>query len=49
LQWHADAENDPLLGGSVIRIFAKNIQPLFDEFVSRGTVSKDKLNLDSMI
>jgi hypothetical protein len=42
LQWHADTEDDPLLGGSVIRVFGKNIKPLFDEFVERGTVSKDK-------
>ena len=43
LQWHADTEDDPLLGGSVIRIYVKNIQPLFNEFVGRGTVTPDKL------
>ncbi len=42
LQWHADTKDDPLLGGSVIRINVKNIQPLFEEFVKRGTVTKDK-------
>jgi hypothetical protein len=47
LQWHADTEDDPLLGGSVIRIFVKNIRPLFDEYVSRGTVSKDKLRFNT--
>ena len=41
LQWHADTMSDPLLGGSVIRIPVKNIRPLFDEFVQRGTVTKD--------
>lgn len=41
LQWHADTTDDPLLGGSVIRIFVKNIKPLFDEFVARGTVRPD--------
>lgn len=41
LQWHADTESDPLLGGSVVRIFVKNIKPLFDEFVRRGTVTRD--------
>ncbi|NHA05173.1 glyoxalase/bleomycin resistance/extradiol dioxygenase family protein [Mucilaginibacter sp. HC2] len=41
LQWHADTETDPLLGGSVIRIDVKNIQPLFEEFVQRGTVKVD--------
>lgn len=38
LQWHADTTDDPLLGGSVIRIRVKNIQPLFEEFVERKTV-----------
>uniref|UniRef100_UPI0040478A87 hypothetical protein n=1 Tax=Roseivirga sp. TaxID=1964215 RepID=UPI0040478A87 len=28
LQWHADTEDDPLLGGSVMKIFVKNIQPI---------------------
>jgi hypothetical protein len=42
LQWHGDTKDDPLLGGSVIRINVKNIQPLFEEFVQRGTVTKDK-------
>ncbi len=41
LQWHADTKTDPLLGGSVIRIDVKNIKPLFDEFVQRGTVAQD--------
>ena len=47
LQWHADTEDDPLLGGSVIRIFVKNIQPLFDEFVKRGTVTADKFRVNT--
>lgn len=41
LQWHADTNDDPLLGGSVIRIWVKNIRPLFDEFINRGTVTAD--------
>ena len=45
LQWHADTEDDPLLGGSVIRILVDKIEPIFEEFVKRGTVSKDKLRL----
>ena len=45
LQWHADTESDPLLGGSVIKIFVKNIQPIFQEMVQRGTVNEDKLRL----
>ena len=47
LQWHADTPDDPLLGGSVIRIFLKNIKPIFDEFVSRGTVPEDKLRMNT--
>ena len=43
LQWHADTEDDPLLGGSVIKIFVENVIPFFEEFVERGTVNKDKL------
>jgi hypothetical protein len=42
LQWHADTDDDPLLGGSVVRIFVKNIKPLFDEFVERGTINENK-------
>lgn len=42
LQWHADTVDDPLLGGSVIRLNVKNIRPLFDELVERGTVAPDK-------
>lgn len=38
LQWHADTAADPLLGGSVVRIFVRHSEPLFDEFVRRGTV-----------
>ena len=41
LQWHADNESDPLLGGSVVRIRVKNIKPLLDEFVERGTVKPE--------
>lgn len=47
LQWHADTADDPLLGGSVVRILVKNIQPLFEEFVQRGTVTVDKLRTNT--
>ena len=47
LQWHADTEDDPLLGGSVIKIFVKNIRILFEEFVGRGTVNRNKLRLNT--
>ncbi|MEI9810717.1 MAG: glyoxalase/bleomycin resistance/extradiol dioxygenase family protein [Bacteroidota bacterium] len=41
LQWHAGTADDPLHGGAVIRLYVKNIHPLFDELVKRGTVSTD--------
>lgn len=47
LQWHADTPEDPLLGGSVVRIYVKNIQPLFDELVKRGTVALEKFKADT--
>jgi hypothetical protein len=47
LQWHADTDDDPLLGGSVIRILVSEVKPFFDEFVERGTVQQDKLVLNT--
>ena len=47
LQWHADTDDDPLLGGSVIKIFVKNINPIFEEMVKRGTVPKTKLRMNT--
>ena len=44
LQWHADTVADPLLGGSVVKIFIRGIAPLFEEFVKRGTVQDTALN-----
>jgi hypothetical protein len=47
LQWHADTSEDPLLGGSVVRIAVEKIGPVFEEFVQKGTVSADKLRTDT--
>jgi hypothetical protein len=47
LQWHANTEQDPLLGGSVVRIYVKKIKPIFDEFIQRGTVTSDKLRTNT--
>ncbi len=47
LQWHADTDSDPLIGGSVIRIDAKNLWPLFEEFIQRGTVARDVLKTNT--
>jgi len=43
LQWHADTKDDPLLGGSVVKFFVKNIDTLFQEMVKKGVVPPDKL------
>jgi hypothetical protein len=43
LQWHADTTDDPLLGGSVIRISVGKIEPILNEFVNRGTVAAESL------
>ena len=43
LQWHADTPEDPLLGGSVVRIFVKNIEPYFESLVIKGIVNCHKL------
>lgn len=47
LQWHADTKDDPLLGGSVIRIFVEEIELVFEEFVKRGTVERGDLRMDT--
>lgn len=47
LQWHADTDEDPLLGGSVIKVFVAELQPLFEEFVERGTVKRGDLRLNT--
>lgn len=44
LQWHADTADDPLLGGSVIKIFVEDIQPYYEEFVERGAITIDQLH-----
>ncbi len=46
LQWHANIKEDPLLGGSVIKIFVNDIYPVFEEFMERGTLTKEKLRLN---
>ncbi len=45
LQWHADTKEDPLLGGSVVKIFVKDINPIYEEFVKKGTIVPEKLRL----
>lgn len=45
LQWHANTNEDPLLGGSVIKIFVDDIQPIYKDFIKRGTINKEKMSL----
>jgi hypothetical protein len=47
VQWHANTPADPLLGGSVIRIYVKNITALFEELVERGTVTRNNLKTNT--
>jgi len=43
LQWHANTSEDPLLGGSVVKIFVDGVESLFNEMVKRGTLAEDAL------
>ncbi|NND63255.1 MAG: glyoxalase/bleomycin resistance/extradiol dioxygenase family protein [Flavobacteriaceae bacterium] len=43
LQWHAGTIEDPVNGGSVVKIFVDKVAPLFNELLERGTVDKSKL------
>ncbi len=43
LQWHADNEDDPLLGGSVIKIFVNDLSPFIEEFIKRGTIEEERV------
>ncbi|NNJ88274.1 MAG: glyoxalase/bleomycin resistance/extradiol dioxygenase family protein [Eudoraea sp.] len=47
LQFHHGNEDDPITGGSVMKIFVTDIQSYFEEFVKRGTITKDKLRLNT--
>ena len=46
LQWHANNDEDPVYGSSV-RIEVENIRPLFEEFVKRGTITKEKFRTNT--
>jgi len=46
LQWHHGNEEDPVFPG-VIRIWVKGILPIFEEFVRRGTVTTEKLRMNT--
>lgn len=44
LQWHACTPDDPLNGGSVIKIFVSNVKALFQELKDRGAVKDGALS-----
>lgn len=43
LQWHADTPEDPVNGGAVVKFFVTDIEPYFNEFLERGTITADRL------
>lgn len=43
LQYHASSNGDPLLGGSVVKVFVDGVESLFNEMVERGSVAQDAL------
>ena len=47
LQWHAGTTEDPLLGGSVIKLFVDDIHPIFNEFIKRESIQKKLLRLNT--
>ena len=47
LQWHADTPDDPLLGGSVIRIQVEDLKSWFEEFLKKGTIKEEALRLNT--
>ncbi len=47
LQWHSGTKDDPVNGGSVIRIFVKNIHPIFEELLIKGSITEDKLRIET--
>jgi hypothetical protein len=46
LQFHHGNEEDPIIG-SVIKIFVSNIEPYVEEFIKRGTITQDKLRMNT--
>lgn len=47
LQWHANTSEDPLLGGSVIRILVKDIYSIYQDLLNKKSISSDKLRLNT--
>ncbi|MEQ8807726.1 MAG: glyoxalase/bleomycin resistance/extradiol dioxygenase family protein [Imperialibacter sp.] len=47
LQFNHGNEEDPITGGSVMKIFVADIKPYFQEFMERGTITKEKLRMNT--
>jgi hypothetical protein len=47
LQFHHGNEEDPITGGSVMKIFVADIKPYFEEFLERGTIKPEKLRMNT--
>lgn len=43
LQWHHNNQEDPVLP-AVVKIFVDDIEPYIEEFLERGTITKDKIH-----
>jgi hypothetical protein len=43
LQLHRGTEEDPMLDGSVIKIFVPDLKPYMDEFLKRGVITAEKI------
>lgn len=48
LQFHHGTEEDPVNGGSVMKIFVPDVNPYVDEFVERGTITREKLRMNTL-
>lgn len=46
LKWHHNDKEDPIYG-SVVKIFVADIYPVFEEMIERGTITKNKLRLNT--
>lgn len=46
LQFHHGTEDDPI-SSSVIKFFVPDIQPYFDEFLKRKTITSDRLRMNT--
>ena len=46
LQWHHNDKEDPVYG-SIAKIFVNDIYSIFEEMIARGTITKEKLRLNT--